>query len=362
MDGTPTIDPRAAPTERLLAIAPDLLGAAGHDGVLRLVNPAWTATLGWTEEQLRSTAYLEVVHPEDRPAATLLMDRLVAGESVDEFACRMQHAGGGARHVLWSARGSREDGCIYFAGTDITERRRLEDQLALAGERLDRMSAELQDFAYVASHDLAEPLRMVTSYLDLLQRRYGGQLDETADEFIGYAVGGAVRMRALIDDLLAYSRVGSHDMQPAEIDLGLLLAGVLEGIGRTVAETGAVIEPAGPLAPVRGDPAQVAQLLQSLLVNAVKFHAGDGPRQVTVACVEEQEGVTLTVRDNGIGIPRAQQERIFKMFTRLHGRDEYAGTGMGLALCRRIAERHGGRIRVESEPGAGSAFHVWLPR
>jgi signal transduction histidine kinase len=168
-------------------------------------------------------------------------------------------------------------------------------------------------------------------------------------------------MKALIDDLLAYSRVGSHELEQARIDLADLVARVLQGLERATAEAGATVEVAAPLATPVGDPAQLGQLLQNLIANAVKFHAPDRPPLVTLSAVAEDEGVRLSVADNGIGIPAAQQERIFKMFARLHGRDEYDGTGIGLSLCRRIAERHGGRIWVESELERGSTFHVWLP-
>jgi PAS domain S-box-containing protein len=360
MDGTPTIDPPTAPASRLLDMAPDLLGAAGFDGLLQLVNPAWSATLGWSETKLRTTPYVEFVHPDDRELAQDVVKRLKAGENVDGFVCRMLRADGETRHILWSAH-SGNDECFYLAGKDVTERQRMEDELALRAEKLERTNAELQDFAYIASHDLAEPLRMITSYLELLQRRYGGQLDETADEFIGYAVGGAVRMRALIDDLLTYSRVGSHELNRSTVDLAELLAPVLKGIERVTTEEEATIEIAEPLARVSADATQLAQLLQNLLINAVKFHRpGEKPR-ITVSCVEDDGGTRISVADEGIGIAPHQHERIFKMFARLHGRDEFEGTGIGLSVCRRIADRHGGRIWVDSDEGSGSVFNVWLP-
>jgi light-regulated signal transduction histidine kinase (bacteriophytochrome) len=228
-------------------------------------------------------------------------------------------------------------------------------------EKLERTNAELQDFAYIASHDLAEPLRMITSYLELLQRRYAGELDETADEFIGYAVGGAERMKALIDDLLAYSRVGSRDLQPTEIDLGELVGIVLQSLQRTIEDAGADVRTEGPLGRVVGDPAHLNQLLQHIVGNAIKFHAADRTPLVTVAAASQDGGVRIDVTDNGIGVGGGQHERIFKMFARLHGRDEYDGTGIGLALCRRITDRHGGRIWLDSDLGVGSTFHVWLP-
>jgi PAS domain S-box-containing protein len=346
---------------RLLALSPDLLGAAGFDGFMKLLNPAWSAMLGWTDEQLRTTPYLDFIHPDDREETRAAVERLAVGQRVDEFVCRVLRADGSDRCILWSGQASPEDGCFYIAGKDITERQALEHELAQRAARLERINTELQEFAYIASHDLAEPLRMITSYLELLQRRYGGQLDETADEFIGFAVGGAERMKTLIDDLLAYSRVGSHDMQRGEVDLAEVLRHVLHGLERAIQDAHAEIDVPEVLAPPVGDATQLGQILQNLIANAVKFHQPGTPPRVVVTAVSADDGVRISVADNGIGIPAQQQDRIFKMFARLHSRDEYEGTGIGLALVRRIAERHGGRVTVESVPDEGSTFHVWLP-
>ena len=355
------MDSPSAHESRLLALSPDLLGAAGFDGYMKLINPAWSKMLGWNDEQLRTTPYLEFIHPDDREMTREAVERLATGQRVDEFECRVLRADGSDRWILFSGQASAEDACFYVAGKDISDRRTMERELAERAERLERINTELQEFAYIASHDLAEPLRMITSYLELLQRRYGGQLDETADEFIGFAVGGAVRMRQLIDDLLAYSRVGSHEMEHGPVDLSEVLRHVLTGLERAIVDAGAEVETDGVLASPSGDATQLGQLLQNLISNGVKFHRPDERPVVRVAAVAEDGGVRISVADNGIGVPIHQQERIFKMFARLHGRDEYEGTGIGLALCRRIAERHGGRIWVESEHGAGTTFHVWLP-
>jgi PAS domain S-box-containing protein len=333
LDGTTTIDPLAAPESQLLSLSQDLLGAVGPDGMLTVVNPAWSACLGFGKDQLRAVAFLDLVEPEDRGEA----ERLLAADVPEEVVCRMRCADGGERRLAWRAARGAEPGVVYLAGRDITE--------------LERASADLQDFAYVASHDLAEPLRMVTAYLELLQRRYGGELDETADEFIGYAVDGAERMKVMIDALLAYSRVGTHLLRPVPFDLRELLG------DRT--PDGVVL--AEPLVAIRADPGLAAQLLHQLIDNALKFRDPDREPVVIVSAREDDGGVRIDVADNGIGIAEGQQARIFNMFARLHGRDEYAGPGMGLAVCRRIAERHGGRLTVRSEPGVGSVFSVWVP-
>lgn len=351
MDRAPTIDPPAAES-RLLSLSRDLLGTVGTDGAMGYLSPAWSAALGADDEQLRAGTFLDLVHPDDRSAAAAALD------GADPFSCRVVHADGGVRSIEWRVHPGG-DGSVDLVGRDVTEAGAQAARARVAEERLDRALAELQDFAYVASHDMTEPLRMVTSYLELLERRYGDQLDETAQEFIGYAVGGAVRMQALIDDLLAFSRVGSHEMRSDDVDLRGVVARVAEGVA---AEAGARIELAEPFAAVRGDGTLLAQLLGHLIANAVKFRAPDRPPVVTVSACEDGDRVRIDVADNGLGIPESQQERAFKLFARLHGRDEYEGTGTGLAVSRRIAERHGGSLGVASEPGVGSVFSLWLPR
>jgi PAS domain S-box-containing protein len=345
---------------RLLALSIDLLGAAGFDGFLKLHNPAWNRSLGYDDDELATTPYVDLIHPDDQEAARAVIDRMADGGTTIEFVCRIRRRDGTWRHILWSGRGAPEDACFYVVGKDITERRRLDQELENRAERLERINAELQDFAYIASHDLSEPLRMITSYLQLLQRRYEGQLDETADEFIHYAVDGADRMKLLIDDLLQYSRIGSVEVQRAPVDADAVLTGVLRSLEGAILERGATITK-GPLGTVHGDATQIGQLLQNLVANAIKFARPDVPAEVQIERVAEPREWHVVVRDNGIGIEERHAERIFKMFGRLHGREEYAGTGIGLAICRRIADRHVGRIWVESTPGAGSEFHVSIP-
>jgi PAS domain S-box-containing protein len=345
---------------RLLALSIDLLGAAGFDGYLKLHNPAWNTTLGYSDDELATTPYIDLIHPDDQPAARAVIERMANGGTAIEFVCRVRRRDGTWRHIVWSGQGAPDDGCFYIVGRDVTERRRLDQELKDRAERLERTNAELEDFAYIASHDLSEPLRMITSYLQLLQRRYDGQLDETADEFIHYAVDGAERMKLLIDDLLQYSRVGSVEVERVPVDADEVLDGVLQSLEGAILESGATVTH-GPLGTVQGDATQIGQLLQNLVANAIKFARDDVAAEVRVERVDDPHQWHIVVRDNGIGIEERHAERIFKMFGRLHGREQYAGTGIGLAICRRIADRHGGSIWVESTPGAGSAFHVSIP-
>ena len=224
-------------------------------------------------------------------------------------------------------------------------------------EELRRSNADLEQFAYVASHDLQEPLRMVASYMQLLRRRYGDKLGDDAQDFIEFAVDGAQRMQRLIDDLLEYSRVGTRasPLEPTDSEVALVRA--MNNLETSIDETGADVTH-GPLPRVMGDSGQLVQLFQNLIGNGIKFSGGEP--KVRVDAGPAEAGWQFSVSDNGIGIEAQYSERIFELFRRLHGRDEYSGTGIGLAICKKIVERHGGTIWVESEPGAGSTFYFTL--
>jgi light-regulated signal transduction histidine kinase (bacteriophytochrome) len=225
---------------------------------------------------------------------------------------------------------------------------------------LTRSNTELEQFAYVASHDLQEPLRMVTSYLQLLADRYRGKLDKDGTEFIGFAVDGALRMRNLIRDLLEYSRVGRRSKPFAPVNCAAVLQVVVANLQACIQETGARIE-VGELPVVWGDEGELTQLFQNLINNAIKFH-GDAPPTVSVTATAGDGEWVLKVRDNGIGIDPQYAERIFVIFQRLHSREKYPGTGIGLAICKKIVQRHGGRIWLESQPNQGSTFFFTLPK
>jgi PAS domain S-box-containing protein len=238
-------------------------------------------------------------------------------------------------------------------------RRRTEIELEHRVDELARSNADLEHFAYVASHDLQEPLRMIGSYVQLLARRYRGRLDQDADEFIAFAVEGVSRMRRLIDDLLAYSRVGTRGNDLEQVDLEPLFETTLADLGEAIVEAGAQITH-DPLPVVAGDRQQLGQILLNLVGNAIKFR-DDAPPRVHVGARRDAAGWTISVRDNGIGIEPQYFERVFVIFQRLHPREQYPGTGIGLAIAKKIVERHGGRIWVESEPGSGATVSFTLP-
>jgi PAS domain S-box-containing protein len=248
----------------------------------------------------------------------------------------------------------------HFIGVqnDITQRKEQEGALAQKTKELARSNAELQQFAYVASHDLQEPLRMVASYTQLLRKRYKGKLDQDADEFIGYAEDGAKRMQRLIRELLEYSRVGSETKPFEKTDCEMVLQHVMSNLTASIHEHHAeVAHDALPC--IQAIPTLLTQVFQNLIANALKFQ-GDSKPKIHVRAKPLPDGWEFSVKDNGIGILPDQLDRIFLIFQRLHSREEYPGTGIGLAICKRIVEQHGGTIWVESEQGKGSTFYFTI--
>jgi PAS domain S-box-containing protein len=242
--------------------------------------------------------------------------------------------------------------------SDITERQKAMENLRQAAAELARSNRELEQFAYVASHDLQEPLRGVIGFANLLKERYQGKLDARANEYIGFAVEGATRMNALILDLLSYSRVGAKGQTLAPTDLEAPLFRALANLKVSIEESGAEVT-RDELPTVAVDPGQITQLFQNLIGNAIKFH-GDRKPVIHVGAEKKDGQWQIAVRDNGIGLDMKHQERIFQIFQRLHARDAYPGTGIGLAICKKIVEGHGGRIWVESQPGQGTTFYFTL--
>ncbi|NIP95614.1 MAG: PAS domain-containing protein, partial [Akkermansiaceae bacterium] len=257
--------------------------------------------------------------------------------------------------ALWDDDGNatRMSGSI----SDVTERKRAEEDLLRRTEELERSNKDLEQFAWVASHDLKEPLRAVSNYVQLLERRYRDALDDEGRRFIGFAVDGAKRMRVLINDLLAFSRIGTRGKELAPVDSGKPLATAVKNLALTIRERGAEVE-AEPLPRVWGDGIQLTQVFQNLIGNAIKF-CERNPR-IRVSAAKEGPMWRFSVQDNGIGMDPAHQKKVFEVFQRLHTRQKYEGTGIGLAVVRKIVERHGGRVRVDSSPGEGSTFSFTL--
>jgi light-regulated signal transduction histidine kinase (bacteriophytochrome) len=243
---------------------------------------------------------------------------------------------------------------------DITERKRAEEKIQAMVAELARSNADLQQFVHVASHDLQEPLRAVAGCVGLIEKGYADKLDDRGRELMQHVVTGARRMQTLIQDLLAYSRVGTRGKDFEMTDASLALDRALTNLATPIRETGASIT-YDPLPTVMADPTQLPPLFQNLISNAIKFCAGRRP-EIHIGAQPRGGDWLFSVRDNGIGIEPQYRERIFVIFQRLHTRTEYPGTGIGLAICKRIIERHKGQIWVDSEPGKGSTFYFTIPR
>jgi PAS domain S-box-containing protein len=343
------------------------------DAVISIINPACREHLGMLDEQSAigtslmdfKASYMDYdVQGEVLTTAELPLARSLTGTRTVNQEGMVARKDGTIRWHLISAipiyNTAKEIVAAYLTLTDITERKRAEEELRGVMEDLDRSNKDLQQFASIASHDLQEPLRMVGSYTQLLAKRYEGQLDEKAKEYIAYVVEGAARMQRLVNDLLTYSRVGTRGNPMETRDSHSILGEAIENLAVLIGESKAIIT-VDVLPIVSADASQLVQVFQNLLANAIKFRGGDIPR-IHVSVKEEKYEWVFSVRDNGIGIGKQYAERIFLIFQRLHTREEYPGTGIGLAVCKRIVERHGGRIWFESEPGKGSVFFFTVPK
>jgi PAS domain S-box-containing protein len=340
-------------------------------GALLQVNRSLCEITGHSAHELLETTLERLTHPDDLEEERKLLSRLRAGEiSSYSLEKRYLRPDGSTVWVMHNASTVYNPAgrMLYVIAQveDISDRKAAQESLSLAHDELERRAqdlersnTDLQQFAYAASHDLSEPLRMVRSYVQLLARRYEGKLDADADEFIEFAVDGVTRMQALIDGLLMYSRAGTSEYAIGPVDCSEIVEAALMMLKARLDDTEAeiVIE---PLPTVQADEAQLAQLFQNLIGNAVKFVSGRKPR-VEVSAERREDEWCFSVADNGIGIDPKHADRIFAVFQRLQGRGEYEGSGIGLAICKRIVERHGGRIWVESQPGEGSTFRFTIP-
>ncbi len=321
--------------------------------------------LGYSPEEWEkdSDFWQKITHPDDRESAIKqARDIFYSGRpGAMQFRCIAKDG----RTVHIEAQSSmlkdKDDKYLGFCGvmTDITERKQHEESLMKYAQELTRSNEELSQFAYVASHDLQEPLRMVTSYLQMIEQRYKDKLDADGIEFINYSVDGAARMKVLINDLLAYSRLdrARTPFQQVDMDTSLLMA--IHHLQLTIDDTKATITH-DPMPEITANDSHMIQLMQNLIGNALKFHSEAAP-QIHVGCKREGDDWLFSVRDNGIGIEAEYLERIFVIFQRLHPRERYPGTGIGLAICKKIVETHDGRIWAESQPGIGTTFYFTIP-
>ncbi|MFN8384002.1 MAG: PAS domain S-box protein [Anaerolineales bacterium] len=347
---------------KLLELAP--VGIAVHsNGKIVFANPAGARLLGCdSERQIIGKAIKDIIHPDELQKSSERIKRMMDGEqglyptedtyvkldgtpiSVEVMATSLLYNGKPAIQVIV---------------TDITERRQAREQLLKTLSELERSNTELEQFAYVASHDLQEPLRAVAGMVQLLQKRYRGKLDERADEYINLAMDGATRMQTLITDLLEYSRVERRGNPILSTDANKALKSALRNLEGSIHKSGATVTNES-LPTVEADAIQMTQLFQNLIGNAIKFQS-ERPPQIHVGVEDLGDFWRFSVKDNGIGIEPQYFDRIFLVFQRLHTRREYPGTGIGLSICKKIVERHGGRIWIESELGQGTTFYFTIP-
>jgi PAS domain S-box-containing protein len=339
---------------RLIEASLDPLVTIGPDGKITDVNTATERATGCSRAELIGTDFADYFTEPDQAQAGY--QEAFREGVVHDYALEIRHRNGHTTPVVYNAAVYRDEAGqvngVFAAARDITTQKRAEQELI-------RSNAELEQFAYVASHDLQEPLRAISGLTQLLAQRYQGRLDEKADRYISLTVDGCQRMQQLIHGLLAYSRLITRGRPLEPVDSEAVLERSLGDLQVAIAEAGAVVTH-DRLPTLTADATQLGQLFQNLIGNALKFR-NIAPPRIHVSARGDGEWWTFDVADNGIGIDPQYAEQIFAIFQRLHTRDEYPGTGIGLAICKKIVERHGGRIWVESQPGQGSTFRFTLP-
>ena len=353
----------ARAAREILDTMAEALFVIDSDARIRVINDAARSMFGYTDADLlgRSIDALESLEG-DHTISRALHELAQRGPVRDQERTFRHHDGGGIAVAISISPVNERDvqeGAVVIA-RDIRERKRAEEELRMTLARLEQSNRELEDFAYVASHDLQEPLRKIQAFGDLLKSRHGAQLDDQARDYIERMQSAAKRMQVLINDLLSFSRVTTKAQPFVRVDLHEIAREVAHDLEVRMHEAGGTMV-IGELPAIDADPLQMRQLLQNLASNALKFHRPGVPPHVEIHGVAANNHVEITVSDNGIGFEEKYAERIFTMFERLHGRGKYEGTGIGLAICRKIAQRHGGEIVARSKLGEGSTFIVRLP-
>ena len=348
---------------KLAESIPQLVWMTDGEGETIYCNTRFQQQLG-VGSTPRLEEWAELLHPDDREPCVTAWEQCLKAAKEFQRECRFRMASGEYRWFLLRAIPVEDDeGRVtrwFGTSTDIDDQKRSQEQLTKANLELARSNSILEQFAYIASHDLQEPLRTVAVYVQLLADKCEGQLDASADEYVQIVHDGAIRMKRLINDLLIFSRAGRDDQALLATNLDDVLDEVLRNLGAHVAETGATIT-SSALPVVMADFGQLVQLLQNLIGNALKYRKDDALPVIDISAEQQQDDWVVAVRDNGIGINSRHFEQIFKIFERLHTRAKHDGTGIGLAICERIVKRHKGRLWVESAEGTGATFYFTIP-
>ncbi len=355
--------------ESFFRLSLDMLAVADFDGYFKRLNPVWERVLGWSREQLLARPYLDFIHPEDREATVAEASVLSRGLETLSFTNRYRCADGSYRWLIWNSTPDPDRRRIYAAARDVTEKRLAEEEIEKLNRELNRrvgelasLNQELEAFSYSVSHDLRAPLRHIDGFTRLLGRHAGAGLDEKGRHYLATIEDSVRQMGSLIDDLLAFSRLGREEIRPASVDLQATAQEAIREVepdtnGRDVRWT------VGPLPPVTGDASLLRQVFVNLLSNALKYTRPRAVSSIEVGAVPaDSDEVVCFVRDNGVGFDMKYSDKLFGVFQRLHGNDEFEGTGIGLANVRRVIQRHGGRTWAEGTVDGGATFYFSLPR
>jgi len=348
--------------DQFFSLSLDLLGIFGADGCFKRVNPAWERVLGWTPEELTATPYMHFVHHDDRAATIAEAERTARGEAMVGFENRYRAKDGSYRWLNWSAVASPATGSVYAAARDVTAQKRAAIELERHAAELSAVNEELEAFSYSVSHDLRAPLRHVTGFATLLERSAGGRLAEQETRYVRTIVDAASRMGRLIDDLLAFSRMGRSPIERRRISLADVVRDARHDLP-SVEHASEIAWTVHPMPEVEADPALLRQVFVNLLSNAAKYSGARPHPTVEIGVAPSGAAETVVyVRDNGVGFDMAYVDKLFGVFQRLHSSDAFEGTGIGLANVRRIVHRHGGRVWAEGTVDAGATFYFSLPQ
>lgn len=343
--------------------SPVLLWTSETDSLCSFFNQTWLDFSGRTLEEELGVGWAEGVHPEDfERCMRTYMDAFARREPF-EMEYRLRRHDGRYRWMLdrGNPRFTQSGRFEGFIGScvDITDRREAEARAQRIAEDLERANADMERLLYAASHDLKEPIRMVTSFLGLLEGKFAAELPDEAREYLGFAIDGGHRMKEMVTGLLSYAQVRQRRMEARDVDLGAIVEATLADLQVAIRDAGASLE-VGELPTVRGDATRLRQVFQNLLSNALKFRGAD-PARIAIHAVSRETMWEIAIADNGIGFDPEYASRVFEMFQRLHSRGEYPGSGIGLAIVKEIVEQHGGRVRIESSPGRGTTVYFELP-